>query len=299
MRGRSRLSAARPADAGKFRGSVRGGQTDRRPRPHCRPHPLVARAARPRAQFLGRARAHREPDARSRAEPPAGSARAGGGRRRLRAAGARGNRRRRLGYRQRSGTRPRLADARLGPERRWLHPGQQPHRLRRRMGARPFRQAAARNRGGALRRRGRACRPQRRAHFAHRRRDPRVPRDARLADAARGPAQEHRGRAALSRLRAGALQSRHHQRARRYAGATRAGAIGVAGRAVDRPDRCRALCDRGSPRRLPRNSRQGATHAGSASGSAGAHPAGPADRAVAPAAGRRRGRTPARRAPPR
>ena len=66
-------------------------------RPHCRSHPLVARAARPRAQFVGRACRRREPDARSRAEPPAGSARAGGRRRRDGIAVARGNRRRRLG----------------------------------------------------------------------------------------------------------------------------------------------------------------------------------------------------------
>ena len=63
-------------------------------------------------------------------------------------------------------------------------------------------------------------------------------------------------------LRPGALQSRHHQRARCHSGATSIGAIPVASGAVDRPDRCGQGCDRRSRRRIPRDLGQGAGAAG-------------------------------------
>ena len=114
-----------------------------------------------------------------------------------------------------------------------IEPDHQSRRLRRRLGNRRIRKISPCDRGGAIRRRSSHCGAQRGSDFPRRRRNPRLSRFARLANAACGLAQEYRRRAEVRRFRAGAFQSRHHQRVGRDAGAARTGAVAGAGRAAD------------------------------------------------------------------
>ena len=233
--GRSGLSSARAAVARAIRGDGVGRCARRSPR---RSPPgnntMVADAARPRAQLVGRAGRCGQPDARNRLGPYATGARAGSHCDRCGVARGRGERRRRLGNRIRSRARPRFANSRLRRERSWRRASRQPRRLRCSLGARYFRQVSARHRSGTVRRGRGGCRPQCRAGFAHCRRRAGLSRSARAADAACRAAQGYRGGAQICRLRAGALQPRHHQRARRYVGPARNRAIAGASGSADR-----------------------------------------------------------------
>ena len=114
-------------------------------------------------------------------------------------------------HRKRFGPRPRRANAGVRREWRRRVERDQPGRLRCRLADRPVRQIPARDRGGAVRRRGCGSRAQHGAGRAGCRCDPRLPRPARIANAACGAAQGHRGRAEVRRFRSGALQPRYHQ----------------------------------------------------------------------------------------
>ena len=184
----------------------------------------------------------RQPDARNRLGPLATGARPGSRRHRRRAARGRVERRRRLGYRQRSRARPRFANPHLRRKRSRRRASRQSRRLRCGLGARYFRQVPARHRGRAIRCRRAQSPPAMSCWFRS------LPMSfAPTSICARSRCsllclrKDIRGGAQIRRFRPGTLQPRHHQRARRNFGPARTGAIAGAG--------CAAR-SRGSTRRV-------------------------------------------------